>query len=900
MGLTAGARIGPYAILGALGAGGMGQVYKARDTRLERTVALKILSDTVAGDPQFCERFDREAKAIASLSHPNICTLHDVGREAGVDFLVMEYLEGESLEQRLARGALPVDDALTLAIQICGALDRAHRAGIVHRDLKPGNIFLTKSAGPEPFTAKLLDFGLAKAMAPPIVAGGNTMMPTTPAAITAQGAILGTFQYMAPEQLEGHDADARTDIFAFGAVLYEMLTGARAFQGRSQASLIAAILDQEPAAMPSLSGANVRVGVLSAIDRVVRKCLAKDPDRRWQTAADLKDELQWVRQAKPGLPSSAPAATVVRSTRTMAAVAAGAIALLLVGTAMSWLGRPGDPPPPAVTRFTISRPPGAGPSVFDSVAISRDSRRFVFQGVREDGVPQLFGRVRDQLEVTPIRGTERTETFTLSPDGEWVAFVDSRQLKKVALGGGPAIAITDVSDGVLGLTWGPDDTIVFGSPAGLLRVPAAGGTPQTLTRIDEAKKEVGHFWPSLTPDERALVFMSSGGAFASFQVELLTLADGVRHRLTHGESARVTANGYLLFTRSRSLWTAPLDLQANALLAEPVLIVEDVQTNLNGNAMFDVSRDGMLVYETSGIRQANLRLSWIDRSGRSETAVGERVTGIYHLPPRLTPDGTRLAITEHPDGGEDRIYIYDLLRGNRTPLSMPGNANSRFPLWTPDGKRLTFASQSAGSWDIYSVPAGGGTPEPLVVATGDQTPFSWSPDGQVLLFEQQIASQDDIWMLPQNGKPSPVVATPFSETQPSFSPDGRWIMYVSDESGRSDVYVQPYPGPGDKVRVTPNGGRDPEWHPNGRELFYMSGNGSALLSVPIETAPAFRVGTATPVNVPTMYSNDNRPPYAIARDGSRMMVVEDLNPTARPLIVVENWFAELERRVPRH
>jgi Tol biopolymer transport system component len=895
MGLAAGARLGPYAILGALGAGGMGQVYKARDTRLERTVALKIVSDTVAADPQFRDRFDREAKAIAALSHPNICTLHDVGREGGVDFLVMEYLEGESLEQRLARGALRFEQALTLAIQICGALDRAHRAGIVHRDLKPGNIFLAKSAvSGEPFAAKLLDFGLAKAMAPVVAGTGDTIPP----AITAQGAILGTFQYMAPEQLEGHDADARSDIFAFGAVLYEMLTGVRAFQGRSQASLIAAILDQEPPAMPPLSGANLPGSALGAIDRVVRKCLAKDPDRRWQTAADLRDELQWVGQAKPSLPAGAPAAARAWGTKAVALVA-GVIALSAAGISISWLGRPGAAPPAAVTRFTISRPAGTGASVFDSVAISHDGRRFVFQGVREDGVPLLFVRLRDQLEVTPIRGTERSGAFTVSPDGEFVAFVDSRQLKKVSLSGGPAIPIADVADGALGLTWGADDMIVFGSPAGLLRVPAAGGTPQTLTRIDEAKKEVGHFWPSLTPDGRALVFMASSGAFASYQVELLTLADGGRHHLTQGESARVSTNGYLLFTRSRSLWTAPLDLQSNTLRAEPVLIVEDVQTNLNGNAMFDVSREGTLVYETSGIRQANLRLSWVDRAGRSEAAVGQHVTGIYHLPPRLTPDGTRLAITEHPDGGEDRIFVYDLVRGNRTPLSMPGNANSRFPLWAPDGKRLTFGSQAAGSWDIYSVPAGGGVPEPLLVANGDQTPYSWSPDGQVLLFQQEIASQLDVWMLPQNGKPAPVVATPFSETQPSFSPDGRWIMYVSDESGRSDVYVQPYPGPGDKVRVTPNGGRDPVWHPNGRQLFYMSGNGSTLLSVPIETSPAFRVGTATPVDVPTLYTNDNLPPYEIVRDGSRLMVVEDLNPGARPLIVVENWFAELERRLPR-
>jgi Tol biopolymer transport system component len=870
----------------------MGEVYKARDTRLERTVALKILSDSVASDPQFRERFDREAKAIAALSHPHICTLYDVGQ----DFLVMEYLEGESLEQRLARGPLPFEQGLTLAIQVCGGIDRAHRAGIVHRDLKPGNIFLAKSTvSGEPFTAKLLDFGLAKAMVPAVAGTGDTMMPTTPPALTQQGAILGTFQYMAPEQLEGHDADARADIFAFGAVLYEILTGRKAFQGRSQASLIAAILDQEP---PPISGAKVPGSGLDVIDRIVRKCLAKDPDRRWQTAADLKDELQWVVQAKPGLPESATATARWPGIKA-AALAAGVIALLTAGMSIAWLARPAVPPPAAVTRFTITRPPGTGTSVFDSVAISRDGRRFVFQGVKEDGVPQLFGRLRDQLDVTPIRGTERAGSFTLSPDGEWVAFVDSRQLKKVSLNGGPAIAITDVSDGVLGLTWGGDDTIVYGSPTGLLRVPAAGGTPQALTRLDEANKEVGHFWPTLTPDERALVFMASSGAFASFQVELLTLADGVRHRLTHGELARVTSNGYLLFTRSRSLWTAPLDQQSNTLLAEPVLVVEDVQTNLNGNAMYDVSRDGMLVYETSGIRNANLRLSWVDRAGRLETAIRERVSGIYHLPPRLTPDGTRLAITEHPDGDEDDIVIYDLLRGNRTPLSMPGNANSRFPLWTPDGKRLTFASQSAGSWDIYSVPASGGTPEPLLVAEGNQTPFSWSPDGQVLLFQQEIASQDDIWMLPRSGKPAPVVATPFSETQPSFSPDGRWIMFVSNESGRSDVYVQPYPGPGEKVRITPNGGRDPVWHPNGRQLFYMTGNGSSLLSVPIETAPAFRVGPAAPVDVPTMYLNDNLPPYEIMRDGSRMMVVEDLNPAARPMIVVENWFAELERRVPR-
>jgi serine/threonine-protein kinase len=853
----------------------MGEVYRARDPRLDRQVAIKVLPEAHASDREFRSRFEQEARTIAALNHPHICTVYDIGHHQGSDYIVMELIEGTTLAERLSKQRLGVDEALGYSIQIASALERAHRAGIVHRDLKPGNVMVTKSG------VKLVDFGLAKAPAPAVVASGLSVLATTPANVTAPGRILGTLQYMAPEQVEGLEADARTDIFAFGAMCFEMFTGKKAFDAKSAAGLLGAILRDEPPPVTTL-----QPRAPGALNRVVATCLAKDPDDRWQTARDLRRELQWVADG------TIDGAELVRHDRSaprwwLVGLAAGAAALL--GVALGVVMRQ-TPAPDGVTRWSFST---ASVGNSSRIAVSRDARAIVFEALRADGVQQLFARRRDQLEAVPVRGTEGAMQLALSPDEAWILFVAGRQLLKVPFEGGPVTVVCDVPPNVVGLSWGPRDEIVFGSADGLYRVAAAGGRPTPVTRVEPAAKETAHGWPVILPDGQTIVFVVSRATIP--EVSVTSMSGATPRSIVRGTHPRVTAAGDLLFTRGSTVWATRFDEARTRVAREPIPVLEGVHALLSGYTAMDISANGTLVYRPR-LAQSH-QVSWVTRDGRTSAATNERLDGIYHGPPALSPDGRHLAISRHPTNGLDQIAIYDLARGIQTNLTGV-SGTSRWPVWTPDGSRLTFASEREGSWDLFEVPGNGaGSPRPLLVAPDDQWPWSSSPDGLTLGYAGGRVGVFDIWFLPRGGKPYQlprIAGSPSGGASPAvqFSPDGNWIAYQSEESGRLEIYIRPFSGRDAAVQVSTAGGRYPVWSRDGSEILYLAGP-DQIVSVSVKFG-------AEPVLSPPrelfrlQFGNDGSRPFDLAADG-RLIAIQDLNTTPASIVVVEDWTQELAR-----
>ena len=662
MPLTPGTTLGPYQIESPLGAGGMGEVYKARDTRLDRTVAIKVLPEHVAADPDLKQRFEREARTVAALNHPHICALYDIGSQDGIDFLVMEYLDGETVAQRLEKGALPLDQALKVAIEIADALDKAHRQGIVHRDLKPANIMLTKAG------AKLLDFGLAKLRKPGVV-GRETFSAATTLSepLTARGTILGTLPYMAPEQLEGKDTDARSDVFAFGAVVYEMVTGKRVFTGDSQASLIAAILGSQPNPMSTVEPITPR-----ALDRVVTKCLAKDPDDRWHTAHDLTDELKWISHegVQPAGSGAADlrdevalvAAVHSKRGRYLVGVAVAVSLTLMTAVAVWWSTGLSEPAPLTVTRTTVTLPAdqrlvrtqGAAP-----LALSPDGTRLVYAS-GDSGASQLYLRELDQFDVTALPGTEGAQHPFFSPDGEWVGFFADGLLQKVEIAGGLPLTICDAPIVGRGGSWGPEDTIIFqpgaGSP-GLLRVSAAGGEPKPLESVDAQMDSSSFAWPSFLPDGSALLTTLNYGT-RDPQIAVLSLESGEWHLVADGSHPRYAPPGYVVYYEARGgLQAVGFDSDRLAVLGSPVSVLNSVYRASSGGApFFEVSLTGSLIYLSGGLERS---LMWVDRRGQGLPAIDEQRGFRF---PALSPDGTKVAVNVDPRPSE--LWIYDLERGN--------------------------------------------------------------------------------------------------------------------------------------------------------------------------------------------------------------------------------------------
>jgi eukaryotic-like serine/threonine-protein kinase len=892
MPILPGRRLGPYEILTAIGAGGMGEVYKARDTRLDRIVAIKVLPAHLADQAKLQDRFDREARTIASLNHPHICTLHDTGHQDGIDFLVMEYLEGETLAQRLLKGPLSLEQVLQFAIEIADALDKAHRKGITHRDLKPANIMLTKTG------TKLLDFGLAKLRQGTSPATPISELPTEKDAITAEGTIIGTLQYMAPEQLEGKEVNARTDIFALGVVVYEMATGKKAFEGKSQASLMVAILEREPPPISSLQPMTP-----PALDRVVKRCLAKEPDERCQSAKDLTDELKWIAEGGSGVSAPSTAPKSIRKLGRRALILS--VGIFLLGAAVAslavWNIKPSPPQP--VTRTVITLPSGqelAGLEAGPSVALSPDGTHLAYVA-RQGGTQQLYLRAMDSLETKAIPGTEGGIIPFFSPDGQWLGFFAGGKLKKISVGGGVALTLGDAVQ-PRGASWGKQGMIAFAPTAisVLQLVSASGGAPQPLTRL--GKGENGQRWPEFLPGGKAVLFTAGTALpdiFTNAQVAAQPVGTGERRNLIQeGTLPHYAPSGHLVYAQGGNLLAVPFDPQRLRATGAAVPVVEGVlQSPVTGAAQYSFSAAGSLVYVPGGIQTAQRRLVWVTRSG-TEQLLAAPVHGYAN--PRLSPDGRQVAvgITE----SESHIWLYDLSQETLTRLTFEGKLNNR-PVWTSDGKRIAFVSNKEGPQNLYwQLADGSGGLERLTTSDETQTPNSWSPDGQLLAFlVVNPATGLDIWVLRMGDrKAQPFLRTPFNEGAPRFSPDGRWLAYVSDESGHIEIYVQPYPGPGGKWQISTDGGTEPVWNPSGRELFYRSGD--KMMAVDIATQHGFAAGKPRMLfEGPYMSSPLTAANYDVSPDGQQFLMVkrsEQAQTAPTQINVVLNWFEELKQKVP--
>lgn len=890
MAVLSGTRLGPYQVESQLGAGGMGEVYRARDTRLDRTVAIKVLPSQFSQNAELRQRFEREARAISSLSHPHICTLHDIGHQEGTDYLVMEYLEGETLLERLEKGPLPTAQVLRYAVEIADALGKAHQQGIVHRDLKPGNIMLTKSG------AKLLDFGLAKLkvqVAP--VADALTEMTAGDRKLTEKGTLVGTFQYMAPEQLEGKEADARTDIFAFGAVVHEMTTGKPAFTGKSKASLIAAILEKDPPPISSLQPM-----APPALDHVVKRCLAKDPADRWQTVHDLMHELKWI--AESGSEVSIPAPVVAR--RKGRERSAWTLAMLMtvvaVALAVAYFRSPGSEvrsvrafiPPPEKATFNFWGPRG-GP-----VAVSPDGRNLAFGATAEDGKNLLWVRPLNGLAAHALPGTEGASFPFWSPDSRFIAFFANGKLKKIEASGGRALAICDAGQDSRGGTWNREGMIVFApAPFGsLYRVPATGGVPTPVTKLDESSQTT-HRWPWFLPDGRHFLYLAGSLGVSGFQDIYVASLDSKESKLLlHASSSTAYAQGHLLFLRERTLVAQPFDLKRLELVGDALPIAEEV----NGwrpvrSAFFSASDNGILSYQAGGSGSVS-RLAWLSREGKQISALGEQLP---YFAPRLSTDGLRLAVViEEPSVN---IWLYELPRGVNTRFTT-GSGPDTSPVWSPDGSRIVFASARKGPFDLYQKPASGsGNEELLLHSAASKIPTDWSADGRYIAFEQgdpKGNTRTDIWMLPMFGdrKPFPFVETQFDERGAQFSPDGRWIAYTSDESGQDEIYVAPFPGPGSKWRISTAGGEEPKWRRDGKELFFLAGDKKLMAAQVKGNGSTFEIGVVRPLfQIHGRKIGGASTVYDVSADGQRFLVNTLAEENPSPLTLVVNWTADLKK-----
>ncbi len=900
MRLASGVRLGPYEIQSALGAGGMGEVFRARDTRLDRTVAIKILSPALAADPQFKERFDREARAVSALDHPNICALYDVGREqpsgesTPIDFLVMQFVSGETLAERLTRGPLKINEVMRLATEVASALDRAHRSGIVHRDLKPGNVMMTSSG------AKLLDFGLARIVAPSAAMTMLTAPPTVE--LTAEGTILGTFQYMAPEQLEGGEADARTDLFAFGALIYEAATGRKAFEGKSRASLIGAILRDDPPLISvvrggkqpsSASGGSMATTVVAdsdalaaGMDRVVRRCLAKDPDERWQTAADLLEALRWVREGH-GVERIAPPGAASR--RPIIERLAFGTALLVAVAVAAWGWMRSEPSPPVTSfSFVLSAEHSLSGN---GVAVAPDQRAIVVSG-SSAGNAMLYRRAIDQLEAAPVRGTEGGQYPFFSPDGRWLGFFSQSGLKKVPAEGGPSTAIVSTGNR-FGASWGPDGTIVFasaGSPD-LMRVPATGGVAEVLVT---AKSFGGGSlrWPAWSPDGRAVFVSIFGGSLGTTRIGVYVLETKQSHVLTAGTNPIVLSDGVLLYGRASSIWRVPFDTKTFTIgNAQPAPIAQGVQIN-SGGLMPAAAVGNTLAFKPGSAGDA-LTVVWAGRDGRREPVME---TPQAYRAPHVSPDGTRISvhIPIDTDGGERQaaIWVYTIKTKAFDRLTF-GQGRYTDAVWTYDGRLVYSGSDDPdGVRNLYVMRTDGtGVAERLTTSTREQVPKSMSRDGILMFQERNDQGNLDLYSLALDGdrKPVPFHPTPvFVQGQPAFSPNGRFVAYVSNETGQNEVYVRSFTGTG-KWKLSQNGGQDPGWSPSGNELYYFTQ--SYVMVVPVQTSGA-ALGIDAAARILFPFSRQTGYPLVVSPTDNRILLLDRPDGDLAQIVVTQNAFTQ--------
>jgi len=871
--LATGMKLGPYEILSPLGAGCMGEVYRARDTRLERTVAIKVLPDHLSCNPDSKQRFEREARAISSLNHPHICTLYDIGTQDGVAFLVMEYMEGQTVADRLQKGALPIEQVLKIGIEVADALDKAHQHGIVHRDLKPGNIMLTKSG------AKLMDFGLAKPAQAAFIASAGVGTPTLSNRLTVEGTIVGTLQYMAPEQLEGKDADPRSDIFGLGAVLYEMATGQPAFQGKTPASIVASILGSEPTSIKTLEPTSP-----PELDRLIRTALAKNPDDRWQSAHDIGITLKGISATETPLPAAA---------RSSWRIATGLLILATLGLG-TFVTLRRTSPNPALLRLTIAPPPNANFSSLEKLlAVSPDGRQVAFTAVDRSGQRSLWVRPLDTLEARALPGTDDADTPFWSPDSKLIGFFSHSKLKKVDPSGGQPEIICDAGADPGGATWNRDGVIVFAPnfEGVLYRVAASGGQPVAITEAYKAYDETNHIWPEFLPDGRHFLFLVYGKGDEGIHVGSLDSKE--HHVVLREESITVYVEpGYLLFGRNGVLMAQRFDAKGLQALGEPIRIVDTVESASGGGYTFSVSRNGVLVYFT-GRRYNPTQLVWYRRDGTRLGTLGP--VGPFREP-RVSPNGHTVAVSRLESGNEVSLWLIDS-RG--VPTRFAFGSFDLSPIWAPDGDKVIFSSPRDGlPPNLFQKSLAGGSEERRLMHSGiDSISTDWSRDGRYVVYmANELGTNWNIWAMPVTGDqtPQPVLRTQFNEMDGRISPDGRWLAYVSDESGKWEVYVQRFLSPGAKSQISSNGGKQPQWSRDGKELFYVAAD-QKLMAVAVH--PGLSLDPGTPEQLFQFHGTSDflGGSYDVCVDGQRFLVTALVGEEASPpLTVVINWTAMLK------
>jgi eukaryotic-like serine/threonine-protein kinase len=908
--LTAASKLGPYEIVSAIGAGGMGEVYRARDPRLGRDVAIKVLPASFSADPDRLRRFELEARAAAALNHPNILAVHDVGSHLNAPYLVSELLEGETLRERLsqpsrasilgplhpgpASGAtssatvtgLPVRRAIEYAVQIAHGLAAAHDKHLVHRDLKPENVFITTDG-----RVKILDFGLAKLTQADVVVNATELAPTTPALNTQAGQVLGTMGYMAPEQVRGLAVDHRTDIFAFGVMLYEMLSGQRAFQGATSADTITAILKDDP---PDLPVAERHIS--PALERIVDRCLEKSPTARFQSATDLAFALESLsshsdRSEASGVANVTPTR---RSSATLAWSVAAVAGTALIATGILALRHLREAAPPAdPVRFAIAPPANTPLSIGAPLTISPDGRHVVF-GASSKGQPALWVRPLGEMAARQLPGTERATFPFWSPDSRSLGFFAGGKLVKTQLSGGVAVPLCEAPVG-RGGAWNDDNTIVFASgTGGLQKVASAGGTPVRVTT--PADGEGDHRWPWFLPDGRHFLYVASAAASGrpTGTLWIGSLDSSERTSIGPADSNATYSAGHVLFNRGNTLMAQPFDAEARKLTGDPFPIADQiVPIGSTLKAPYSVSASGVLGYRT-GLGLLS-QLTWFDRSGKSLGPVG--APAVY-VNLGLSPDDRRLATSVVGDG--INIWILDLARA-AAPSRLTSNPSGDFdPGWSPDGTQVVFSSRRMNKYELYRQAADGtGRAELLLKPdTGAGAP-DWSRDGRFVAF----SSQGDVWVLPltglgsptiEAGKPFPFLQTPLDEGDAAVSPDGRWMAYFVTEAGQPQIYVQAFPSGGSKSRISTSGGTEPRWRGDGKELFFLAPDGT-MMSAGIDTAKEFNATVPQPLFQSGIAAIQNNHPYVVTRDGQRFLIPVIDQSAASQMTVVLNWVAGVQK-----
>ena len=897
--LSSGSRLGAYEIESPLGAGGMGEVYRARDTRLDRIVAIKILPDHLSDSPEAKERFEREARAISALNHQNICTLYDIGQQDGTSFLVMEYLEGESLADRLRKGALSLKKTLKIGIDVCEALEVAHRQGIVHRDLKPGNIMLTQSG------AKLMDFGLAKSIAmasktavasgaPPSFTAAATALSSSPISpLTTAGTIVGTVQYMSPEQIEGKEVDSRADIFAIGSVLYEMSTGKRAFEGKSQISLASAILEKDPEPISA-----IKPMIPAAFEHAVTTCLQKEPEHRYQTAHDLKLQLQWISTSSSSTAMAAMPKTGAHKHERLWWVLGAVIALALGVTIGSLLKTSG--PPPQVTRTVINPPENATLNLAGDSAgppvISPDGSMLAFTASKPDGSTAIWVRPMDSLDAKLVPQTENATFPFWSPDSRSLGFFAEGKLKTVDLSGDAAQTIADAPFG-RGGAWGADGVILFSAntQAPLIRVSANGGAPVEVTKIDHGL-HTSHRWPFFLPDGKHFLYLAIHHDPSQWANDTLYYAsvDGRENRaLFKSASNAIYAGGFLLFARSDQLMAQPFDAASGKLSGEPVRIARGVMNDATTWHM-DASAfsDKLLVVGNGG--NGDWQLVWVDRSGKLSGMVADKLANLQSF--ALSPQGDRIALDL--DTGQSDIWVLDLQRGVRTRLTFGPTLNA-YPIWSPDGKWVVYTGDRNGKSNLYRKSADGGGSEELLLSDEQiLVTTDWTRDGKYLIYSRGPLGASDIWALPLEGERKPFLLVPHAPnstvTAAHISPDGKWLTYTSSESGAPEVYVSAFRGQG-KWQVSSNGGSEPRWSNDGKELYFLDPRFNLFTVSVSEADGALQFGTPqqlvdmTARSAPQVF-------YDVSPDGKKILLDRISQQVSQSVTVVTNFASGLKKR----